>query len=51
MNQQIVSEFRKLRTTRTAWGLLAGLLALVAPGSGACCGTRPAAATLVGPRS
>jgi ABC-2 type transport system permease protein len=32
MKRQIVSEFRKLRTTRTAWGLLAGLLALTAVG-------------------
>ena len=32
MKRQIVSEFRKLRTTRTAWGLLAGTLALVALG-------------------
>ena len=32
MKQQIVSEFRKLRTTRSAWGLLAGSLALVALG-------------------
>ena len=34
MRRQMVSEFRKLRTTRTAWGLLAGLLALVAIGVG-----------------
>jgi ABC-2 type transport system permease protein len=32
MKRQIVSELRKLRTTRTAWGLLAGLLALTALG-------------------
>lgn len=32
MKRQIVSEFRKLRTTRSAWGLLAGALALVALG-------------------
>ena len=32
MKQQIVSEFRKLRTTRSAWGLLAGSLGLVALG-------------------
>jgi ABC-2 type transport system permease protein len=32
MNDQIVSEFRKLRTTRSAWGLLAGSVALVALG-------------------
>lgn len=32
MKAQIVSEFRKLRTTRSAWGLLAGVLALLALG-------------------
>jgi ABC-2 type transport system permease protein len=32
MKNQIVSEYRKLTTTRTAWGLLVGLLALVAVG-------------------
>ncbi len=32
MKQQIVSELRKLRTTRSAWGLLAGALALIALG-------------------
>ena len=32
MKQQIVSEFRKLHTTRSAWGLLAGSLGLVALG-------------------
>jgi ABC-2 type transport system permease protein len=32
MKQQVVSEFRKLRTTRSAWSLLAGSLALVALG-------------------
>ena len=30
MKRQIVAEVRKLRTTRTVWGLLAGLVALVA---------------------
>ena len=34
MMNQIVSEFRKLRTTRSAWGLLAGALGLVALGVG-----------------
>lgn len=29
MRNQIVSEFRKLSTTRSAWGLLAGLLGLI----------------------
>ena len=28
MKDQIRSEYRKLRTTRTIWGLLAGLVAL-----------------------
>ncbi len=32
MKNQIVSEYRKLLTTRTGWGLLVGLLALVAVG-------------------
>jgi hypothetical protein len=32
MKRQIVSEFRKLWTTRAAWGLLAGLLALTGVG-------------------
>jgi ABC-2 type transport system permease protein len=32
MNAQIVSEFRKLRTTRSAWGLFAGSSGLVALG-------------------
>jgi ABC-type transport system involved in multi-copper enzyme maturation permease subunit len=32
MKQQIVSEFRKLRTTRSAWSLLAGTLGLIALG-------------------
>jgi ABC-type transport system involved in multi-copper enzyme maturation permease subunit len=30
MRAQIVSEFRKLRTTRTTWGILSGMLGLVA---------------------
>lgn len=34
MRNQIVSELRKLRTTRSAWGLLAGALGLVALGVG-----------------
>lgn len=32
MKRQIVAEVRKLRTTRTAWGLLAGLVALTSVG-------------------
>ena len=28
MKEQIRSEYRKLRTTRSVWGLLAGLVAL-----------------------
>jgi ABC-2 type transport system permease protein len=35
MRRQIVSEIRKLRTTRSPWGLLLGLLALVGLGVGA----------------
>jgi ABC-2 type transport system permease protein len=38
MKEQIVSEFRKLTTTRTGLGLLAGLLAIVAFGSWAVAG-------------
>jgi ABC-2 type transport system permease protein len=48
MKQQIVSEYRKLRTTRTVWGVLAGMLALTALGVGGVLWDATRAGTLEG---